>query len=57
VGEVLSDDTCAGLLLLLDVVVAVLGILGGDRLVASDLVDALSGADLDGVGAELRAGQ
>jgi hypothetical protein len=53
VGEVLGDDACAGLLLLLDVVVAILGLVGGGRLVASDLVDALGRTDLDGVGAEL----
>jgi len=42
VGEVLGDDACAGLLLLLDVVVAVLGVFGGGRLLAGNLVEALS---------------
>lgn len=53
VGEVLGDDACAGLLLLLDVVVAIHGLRCLGYLIASDLVDGLGGADLDRVGAEL----
>jgi hypothetical protein len=53
VGEVLGNDACAGLLFLLDVVVAVFGLFSRGRLVAGKLVNALSGSNVDGVGSEL----
>jgi hypothetical protein len=53
VGEVLGDDACARLLLLLNVMVTIHGLRCLSNLIAGDLVDGLCGADLDRVGAEL----
>jgi hypothetical protein len=52
-GEVFGEDTRAGLLLLLDVVVAVFGLLRRGSLLAGDFIKRLCRGDMDRVGAKL----
>jgi hypothetical protein len=52
-GEILGEDAGAGLLFLLNVVVAIFGLFGGGSLFASNLADRLRRANMNRVGSKL----